>query len=204
MKSRLSPRLALVIITLIFILPLAAAWLMYSGVIELQPVSTKNLGQLVQPPVPVDRELLTAVAGSPHPAGELDQHWGIVHDLPAVCADECLQAVTALRQVHRAAGRNQSRLRIVIVMPETRSAELEQNLRAIYPAFILAADPGGQFGAALQQIAAGLSPGSNGKGNTYLLDPLGNIMMFYEAGSDPNNLKKDLKRLLTWSKLDEQ
>ena len=40
-------------------------------------------------------------------------------------------------------------------------------------------------------------------GQTYLVDPLGNIMMAYEAGSDPNHLKKDLKRLLTWSKLDE-
>jgi hypothetical protein len=41
-------------------------------------------------------------------------------------------------------------------------------------------------------------------GNSYLVDPLGNIMMFYGADSDPNDLKKDLKRLLTWSKLDEQ
>ena len=41
-------------------------------------------------------------------------------------------------------------------------------------------------------------------GSLYLLDPLGNIMMFYAAGFDPNDLKKDLKRLLTWSKLDEQ
>jgi hypothetical protein len=41
------------------------------------------------------------------------------------------------------------------------------------------------------------------EGSLYLLDPLGNIMLFYAAGFDPNDLKKDLKRLLTWSKLDE-
>lgn len=204
MKSRLSPRLALVIITMVFILPLAAAWLMYSGVVEFQPVSTKNLGQLVQPPIPVDRGLLTAQGDLPGPSTELDEHWGIVHHLPLDCGAECLQSVTALRQVHRASGRNQSRLRLVIVLPESRPADLERDLQSIYPAFLLATDPSGEFRTALNEIAADLSPGSEGKGNTYLLDPLGNIMMFYEAGSDPNNLKKDLKRLLTWSKLDEQ
>ena len=204
MKLRLSPRLALVVITMIFILPLAAAWLMYSGVIEFQPVSTKNLGQLVQPPVPVDRQSLEAVGGSPLPAGELDQHWGIVYDVPADCAEDCLQAVAALRQVHRASGRNQSRLRLLILMPEHWPAELEQSLRSIYPTFLLAADPSGEFQASLNEVATSLSRGHAAEGNTYLLDPLGNIMMYYEAGSDPNDLKKDLKRLLTWSKLDEQ
>ena len=29
-------------------------------------------------------------------------------------------------------------------------------------------------------------------------------MMFYATDADPNDLKKDLKQLLTWSKLDEQ
>lgn len=204
MKSRLSPRLALVVIAMMFILPLAAAWLMYSGLIEFQPASTKNLGQLVQPPVPVDRDLLGAAGASPQPAAELDERWGILHLLPDDCAEECLQAVTALRQVHRASGRNQPRLKLVIILPEPIPAGLEQKLYSVYPAFLLASDPSGEFRTELNDISAVMSPGAEGKGNTYLLDPLGNIMMFYEAGSDPNNLKKDLKRLLTWSKLDEQ
>jgi hypothetical protein len=29
-------------------------------------------------------------------------------------------------------------------------------------------------------------------------------MMTYKGEADPNNIKQDLKRLLTWSKLDEQ
>jgi hypothetical protein len=40
--------------------------------------------------------------------------------------------------------------------------------------------------------------------SAYLIDTLGNIMMAYEAGADPNHLRHDVKRLLTWSKLDEQ
>ena len=55
--------------------------------------------------------------------------------------------------------------------------------------------------AALGDVAA--ANGGQVENSVYLIDPLGNIMLFYAAGFDPNDLKKDLKRLLTWSKLDE-
>jgi len=53
MKTRLSPRTSLVIIAALFMLPLALAWFMYSGAIEYKPSSTRNFGQLVEPPVPM-------------------------------------------------------------------------------------------------------------------------------------------------------
>ena len=81
-------------------------------------------------------------------------------------------------------------------MRKPNSIELETSLRSIYPEFHLISDPSGKLGARLEQAAGG-------KGSTYLIDPLGNIMMYYEAGADPNYLKQDLKRLLTWSKLDK-
>ena len=37
---------------------------------------------------------------------------------------------------------------------------------------------------------------------TYLIDPVGNIIMSYPADSDPTGIRKDLKRILTWSKAD--
>lgn len=204
MKPRLSPRLSLVIITLIFVLPLAAAWLMYSGAIEFQPVAKKNLGQLVQPPVPVDSGKLVPIGDTTRLGDELKNHWGIILDIPGDCQEECLQVAASLRQVHRASGRNQSRVRLLVLVPEDSSAALVENLRAIYPSFLLAVDSDGDFRTQLNKIAAEQVPGSDAGGGTFLLDPLGNIMMYYEAGSDPNHLKKDLKRLLTWSKLDEQ
>jgi cytochrome oxidase Cu insertion factor (SCO1/SenC/PrrC family) len=53
-------------------------------------------------------------------------------------------------------------------------------------------------------LSAALKQAAKGKGRVYLIDPLGNIMMAYESGADPNHIRQDLKRLLTWSKLDEQ
>ena len=47
MKRKLSPRIALLIIAALFIVPLVFAWLKYSGTIAYQPAHTRNLGNLV-------------------------------------------------------------------------------------------------------------------------------------------------------------
>ena len=211
MKFRLSPRLALVVIAAMFILPLAVAWMMYSGAIEYRPGTTRNLGQLVQPPVPIawenDIELLstdTISSGADPDVSGLNGHWVILHTIEDPCQAGCVDAVTALRQVHRASGRNQNRIRLALLLPQANDQELASQFREIYPSFDLVRQTNDEFLLALEGIARSLSDSGAVYGNSYLVDPLGNIMMFYEAGSDPNDLKKDLKRLLTWSKLDEQ
>jgi hypothetical protein len=197
MTRKLHPRVALLIIAGLFVLPLALAWLMYSGTIDYQPAETRNLGTLVQPPVPVD---LGALDGLTEPADDPAKHWLILYATPEPCEAACLDDALGLRQVHRAAGRNQSRIRLLLLGP---GAEAQATaLTGLYPAFLLATDDDGVLTSGLETVAA--AQGAALAGSLYLIDPLDNIMMFYAPGFDPNDLKKDLKRLLTWSKLDEQ
>ena len=203
MKKGLSPRVILVVIASLFVLPLALAWLMYTGTIEYRPVSTRNLGVLVQPPVPLSWDG-ARLSGAPDqlPSDAFGRHWLVLHAVPTPCGDACLRAVTDLRQVHRAAGREQSRIRLALL--QDSDAEASRRLTGIYPQFYLLEDPSGTVWAQLEALTAAVDSTVPTGGSTYLIDPLGNIMMHYAAGYDPNDLKKDLKRLLTWSKLDEQ
>jgi len=204
MKFRLSPRIALLVIAALFFLPLVLAWLMYTGTIEFQPHSTRNQGQLVQPPVPVDWASVRLNENGSQPAdAAFARHWLILHVVPDPCNDSCLQQVTDLRQVHRASGRQQSRLRLAL-LHDFEDAEDQAALKAIYAEFQLIENPRGDLWRALDQVATRSEPAATARGSTYLIDPLGNIMLFYAAGYDPNDLKSDLKRLLTWSKLDEK
>lgn len=200
MKIRLSPRVSLVIIAAIFLLPLLLAWFMYTGTIDYQPASTRNLGQLVDPPLPMSWNNIGIIENPGQatvPAGkEFATHWVILRAVPDSCEETCVQQVTQLRQIHRAAGRNQSRVRIALLISESTPRATVVQLQEIYPVFRLIASQNGALEAVMRQAAGETS-------STYLIDPLGNIMMVYETGADPNNLKKDLKRLLTWSKLDE-
>jgi cytochrome oxidase Cu insertion factor (SCO1/SenC/PrrC family) len=200
MKAKLSPRAALVIIAAVFILPLVAAWLMYTGVIGFRPGSTRNLGQLVEPPRPITWEGARPGGARTFTTDEFAGHWLVVHAVASPCEDACMEAITGLRQVHRAAGRNQSRIRLAVL----HGGGEGERLQRVYDAFYLLESPGGELWRTLESVAAGAQPPARAPGGSYLVDPLGNIMMFYAPGSDPNDLSRDLKRLLTWSKLDEQ
>jgi len=203
MSSKLTPKMVLLLIAALFIVPLAVAWMMYSGAIEYTPGATRNYGRLVEPPQPVDWAGIevdgepAAGAGNPF-AG----HWVALYVVPNPCGEACAAAATDLRQIHRAAGRDQPRIRIALLHDLTDAAAADR-LRQIYPTFHLVENPDRRLWEALDGLAA--SDGTRGaaRGETFLVDPLGNIMMGYEAGSDPNGLKKDLKRLLTWSQLDK-
>ena len=198
MKTRLSPRISLVIIAAMFLLPLLLAWFMYNGTIEYQPSSTRNFGQLVEPPRPLSWKNTVLIPGAGEsesgPAQVFSDHWVILYSVPDPCLETCLQEVSALRQIHRASGRHQARIRIALLMPN--SPDMESSLRDIYSEFHLISDPSSRLDTTLEQAGGG-------ERSAYLIDPLGNIMMFYAAGTDPNHLKQDLKRLLTWSKLDK-
>jgi hypothetical protein len=203
MKLQMSPRVALVVIAALFILPLVLAWLMYTGVIDYHPASTRNFGQLVQPPRPVSWDGVYADGPTDiSPATEFSEHWLVLHAVPRNCSDTCLRDIAALRQVHLASGRQQSRIRLALL--HDMGASESRGLQEIYELFVLLESPDGSLWRTLQAVADRVQPSGPTRGSTFLIDPLGNIMMFYPAGFDPNDLKKDLKRLLTWSKLDEQ
>jgi hypothetical protein len=202
MKNKLSPRISLVIIAAVFLLPLLLAWFMYSGTIDYKPGTTRNFGDLVEPPVPLNWEQIQLISEADEPSVRaaidvFDQHWVVLYRVTGDCGPSCVQDLTSLRQVHRAAGRNQSRIMLTLLLEGEGQADTMQLLREIYSQFNFVRDPSGEAASSLDQAAAKPI-------GAYLIDPLGNIMMTYAAGADPNHLKQDLKRLLTWSKLDEQ
>jgi cytochrome oxidase Cu insertion factor (SCO1/SenC/PrrC family) len=191
---KISPRASLLIIAAMFLLPLLLAWFMYNGTIDYKPAATRNFGQLVEPPVPLNWQDAIMLPGSDAPglnaAEAFSDKWVILYPVPDPCLDTCLQAVSALRQIHRAAGRQQARIRIALLIRDNGSLSIESTLRDTYARFQLIRDPDGKVASTLQR--ATVEPGA-----VYLIDPLGNIMMTYKEGADPNKLKQDLKRLLS-------
>jgi hypothetical protein len=195
----MSSRAVLVVIAGMFILPLVLAWLMFSGLIEFRPASTRNLGLLVEPPVPVSWNAVQVDGDDGFSTDDFAGHWLVLYAVPRPCDESCIAAVVGLRQVHKASGRHQSRIRLALL----HRLEEPGPLREVYAGFYLLENPAGELWDTLETISRQGNTSAVGPGSSYLVDPLGNIMMFYPAGTDPNDLRMDLKRLLTWSKLDE-
>ena len=211
MKISVSPRLTLLIISSLFLLPLVLAWLMWSGVVKFDPASTRNKGSLVNPTLPANWAdlLLVATEGTAglennSASSVLQGRWVILYQVPLACGPDCQEKSSSLRQIHLAAGRHQSRVGLALLVPDGNNDETIRLLESIYSRFILITDPSGALGASLSVIQARDTNPATKMSDRYLIDPLGNIMMHYAADSDPNDIHKDLKRLLTWSKLDEK
>lgn len=194
---KLSPRPTLLLILAMFLLPVVLAWLSFSGIIGFGPAETDNEGRLVIPPQPLkwaEAVLLAPTAD----AGDLQGSWVVLYPLPAPCGETCLGRIRSMHQMHRATGRDAERLQLAVLASAAPDPGLERELRSIHPSLYLLYDPGPRFAAALQHASESAQQPS-----VYLVDPLGNIMMTYEADDSMNKLLRDLKKLFKWSRLDE-
>lgn len=203
MNASITPRTMLLILAAMFLLPLVLAWLMYTGVIDFQPESASNKGLLVSPPVPLDWRRTNPVQTDAPPSATNEsslEHWVVLHPVEGDCDKHCESRLSSIRQVYLASGRQRDRIRLVVLFLGPPADGAIRKIRSIYQEFILMEDSNGGLRREFETAAAPSSP----TGSTYLIDPRGNIMMVYPAAAEANDLKEDLKRLLKWSKLDEQ
>ncbi|MGH6913028.1 MAG: hypothetical protein ACREVN_02945 [Gammaproteobacteria bacterium] len=176
------------VLALLFLGPLALAWYLYFGTPDLRPQESVSHGTLVQPPVP-----LTALEGPDGPL--LRDVWTLVYIGASPCGDPCRKALHDTRQVHRALGRRYDRVGRLYL--QAGSDEIPSALRAQHPDLtVMRIDA--QDSALLEAFPSTDGTPLNAR-RIYIVDPLGNLMMFYSPDADPSGLLDDLERLLRLS-----
>ena len=193
-----NPKFVPTAIALLFFTPLLLAVLMRSGWWDFKPSSFGNLGTLVQPPVALPMANLDLQYSR---SGELRGsrvQWVLLYPFPVTCDSSCRRAVTGLRQIHKATGRDRRRVAVWLLTPERTALETQNMLVGIYPGFDILIDSSGEAGRTL--AALGDNTGSRHRflqrEQAFLLDPATNIVLRYTPGFDPNDINKDLDRLL--------
>ncbi len=184
-------QLTLLGIFALFFGPVLLVMLMRSSWWQYQPSGLKNQGHLVQPLVHLSLEQ----------PSNIDGKWLILHVLDQPCDQGCIEAVTALRQIHRAAGRNSEHLGVALLSKTQTDTELRARLDVIYPEFSFLVDSGHTTFKALENINSDLASDDADSSDihTYILDPMHNVILAYQSNADPTDIHKDLKRLLKWS-----
>ena len=184
-------QLTLLGIFALFFGPLLLVMMMRSSWWQYQPGGLKNQGLLVQPPVTLSLNQTEAI----------DDKWLILYVLDQPCDQGCIENVTALRQIHRAAGRKGEHLAIALLSNTRTDPALRSRLEEIYPAFNFMVDSPQTALSTLETINSGITsthPESD-EIHTYILDPMLNVILAYPSSADPTDLHKDLKRLLKWA-----
>ena len=184
-------QLTLIGIFALFFGPLLLVMMMRSSWWQYQPGGLKNQGLLVQPPVTLLLNQTEAI----------DDKWLILYVLDQPCDQGCIENVTALRQIHRAAGRNAEHLAIVLLSSTRTDPALRSRLEEIYPAFNFMVDTDQTALGTLEIINSGITAANPASDeiHTYILDPMLNVILAYPSSADPTDIHKDLKRLLKWA-----
>ena len=151
-----------------------------------------NKGELVQPVRPLPLAALPLVGGGVTDTQVLRRKWTMLYVQRGPCDDDCLRHLYDTRQVRTALDREMNRVQRMFIADEN-CCDL-QKLRDLHPDLIIV-----RAGQPVEPLLA-LLPAPNSD-RTYLVDPLGNLMMFYAPDSKPKGLLADMKRLLQLSQI---
>jgi len=200
-RGFLSSRQALVVLGLIFMAPAFVAWVMHnSGDGGWRPEGMTNRGSLVHPARP-----LTLPADLRHGDMSLNDYlqgkWTLLYIGDAGCAAVCQENLYKLRQIRIAQNENMNRVQTLFLVtgdsiPEEQGAFLEREHPETAVVTLTAAQAE-QIGAVF--LIDGVA--MQGAGRTYIIDPLGNLMMYYPPDAEASGMLLDLKKLLKFSKI---
>lgn len=184
-------RLKLLVIAAIFIAPLIFAAVMYYEQQDWQPEGRTNHGHLLEPIVNLNDASggrLDALTN-----GEADGHWTVILAEPGACDDTCKDALYRMRQTRLMLGNDMSRvLRVFLhgdIAPDTVWLGQE------HAGLIVTSD------TAIGDVLANKKPPGSAAGGLFLVDPLGNLVMYFPADLAPEDLVSDLEHLLDLSRI---
>ena len=185
----------LALLASLFLVPLALAFCTYYGS-AWRPGRSVNHGLLISPPRPLPSAVLPQVLPAPaegSPAAPLFRgQWTLVYLGSGACPEECRQALFVMRSARLALNNNMERVAQVFLVHEACCARAllahdYQGVRVL--------DAGGPAAASLVAQFPVAAPGHT----LYVVDPLGNLMMSYDARQNSRGLLEDLQKLLRLS-----
>ena len=189
-------RLLILIIFGMSIIPFLIAWGLKENP-ELLKGRTNN-GRLITPIVTTERSDFTGFDQfSSDNMAQLSGHWLIINVIPTQgCSQLCLEAIHKTKQIQLMLSKELTRTRRVVlvfndVAPETAAQWWRDDTR------LLRVKPSAGVVKKMSEIRQGNVP----DGMLFLMDPLGNLMMQYEPGFDPYEVKNDLMHLLRISQI---
>ncbi len=186
--ARLRGRLQLLFIAVAFLGPLlVAAWLYYGGT-PLQPEGRTNHGTLLQPVINLHDALRDTTLFE-----RAGKTWVLLYANDGPCERSCREALYTLRQSRLMLGKDMSRLTRVFLHGDTPPDTV-----------FLAQEHAGLVAfedADLYELLLRKRPADLPEGGYFLVDPLGNLVMYFRPDIDPSDMVDDIQHLLRLSQI---
>jgi hypothetical protein len=193
-KPRWSSRAMIVLIALTSAVPFGLAWY-YARHPELIE-KTSNYGTLILPARQLEPVQLVTDTANPEAAlGQIKGRWLLLQVASGNCAASCIEALHKTHQAWLMLNKEMPRVqRLLLASPESQVRAIPEV--ASDDALLITG-----LTLPVQQALTSAIGKPPGEGALILLDPLGNLVLWYDTGFDPYKLVKDLKHLLKASQI---
>lgn len=192
-------RIGLITLAVLFLGPMLAAIVAYKT--GWQPGGLTAQGQLLSPARPAP-ELPLSSGGVELASGALLRgKWTLLYYGDNDCAQGCQQALYNMRQVWKSLGRKRKRVQGVYLLYQAQPAPALQDFLAAEHAGLILAQPSAAAAEWNRYFALEGSIAPLAADNIYLIDPLGNWVLYYQPDDPAKGLLKDLKKLLRTSQI---
>jgi cytochrome oxidase Cu insertion factor (SCO1/SenC/PrrC family) len=193
-------RFKLLLLFLVCAAPVIASYVTFYVV---KPQQRSNYGELVEVK-PLPDAALSLLDGKPFKVAEFKGKWVLVTLDGGTCAEACVKKLYNMRQVRTALGKERERVERAWLITDDaplstmtiREYDGTRMLRTRDAALLRAFTAG-----ALSQTGASNSAANNPADHVYLIDPLGNLVLRFPKNEEPARMKKDLDRLLKYSRI---
>jgi hypothetical protein len=193
--GRARSRLTLLLVFALFAAPVAVAWLAFFVFPDWRPDGSTHHGELIQPPRALHFAPLPMVAGESLEEGFLQGKWTYVLWSGPECGSPCLEQLVRMHQVRLAQGKNIDRVQRLLLVQGMAEPALRE-LQAHYPGLAIAHGGATELSGLLREFQLVRDEDVLSGAYLYLVDPMGNLMMRYQADEEPRGIVKDLERLL--------
>lgn len=183
-----SGRIKMLLVLLVCAAPVIASYVSYYF---LQPGGRTNYGSLLEVK-PLSPTPLALLDGKPFAMSEFKGKWVLVTVDGGACGDACIKKLYAMRQVRLATGKEKDRVERAWLVND-REALSTMTMREYDGTRMLRASGA----AVLKELPAV----QRLEDHIYLIDPLGNLVLRFPKDADPARMKKDLDRLLKYSRI---
>jgi cytochrome oxidase Cu insertion factor (SCO1/SenC/PrrC family) len=183
-------------VVLSFIAPVALAYIMFFFV---DVESFSNNGEILNPIVHISDFKLRDENDQLIPQDELTFKWRIISILGKDCDEQCQSRIYDTRQIHTSLGKNRHRLYRMFIHLEPASDTLNALIVKEHPnAIRVKGDADVIIDALGKNIRDGIGIRNN---ESYIMDPMGNVMMRFTQEQPNKDFLRDLKKLLKASQI---
>ncbi len=149
-------------------------------------------GELIVPAMPLEAFQGERLDGSEADEESLKGRWTLIHVIDTPCAPSCRERIYYTRQIRQALGHERLRVQRLAVVADRANVVGMTSLLPEHPDLAVLVEAQGL----IDQL-----PDDRGPATVLLVDPLGNLMMRFDAGVEPAEILDDLDQLLSVSRI---